>query len=292
METVDAFSIRIFLPDGDPTGLRLVSRSHWAGQLTICPREAFTAHSSRPEFDRTGVYLLTGPSDADPDVPQIYVGEADEIRTRVNQHLKTKDFWDQVVCFTKTDDSLNKADVRSIEAALIARAKEIGRYVVANATVPSPPAPPEAEKADIDAFLAQMLDIIPLLGVMAFTEPPAVEAPPAEEPEFNFIMAGCQGRGRLSPQGFVLIAGSIGRQKETDALSPGYRNLRERLLADGKLERTADGALIVARDVLLPNPTQAAVALYGGQVSGPQRWKDENGRSLADRLATVDDESA
>ena len=288
MQAVDAFSIRIFLPDGDPTGLRVVSRSHWTGQVTLCPREAVLGYSSRPEFERTGVYLLTGPSDEDPDVPQIYVGEADEVRMRLAHHIRTKDFWDQVVCFTKTDDSLNKADVRSLEAALIARAKEVGRYVVANATVPSPPTPTEAERADIDAFLGQMLDIIPLLGVMAFTEEPAVEAPPAEEPELGFTMAGCQGRGRLSPQGFVLIAGSIGRQEQTSTLSPGYRSLRERLIGEGALEPAEDGALVATRDILLPNPTQAAVALYGGQVSGPQHWKDEDGRPLGDLLAEAD----
>ena len=57
------FSLRIFVTDGDPDGLRIVERSNWVGRALVFPRAAWAQPSvtTRPEFQQTGVYLLLGP---------------------------------------------------------------------------------------------------------------------------------------------------------------------------------------------------------------------------------------
>jgi hypothetical protein len=54
------FSIRYFLPDGTPDGMKIVEKSNWIGRAIVCPRGAFLDLKQRPEFRKTGVYLLIG----------------------------------------------------------------------------------------------------------------------------------------------------------------------------------------------------------------------------------------
>src|SRR4051794_18614545 len=79
-------SIRIFLADGLPDGLRVVEKSNWTGRAVVCPRSRFPEAKSRPEFERTGVYVLRGPSEAG-DLPTLYVGEGDPTLPRLEQHF-------------------------------------------------------------------------------------------------------------------------------------------------------------------------------------------------------------
>lgn len=60
------FSLRIFVADGDPDGLRIVQRSNWWGRALVFPRAAWVrpSEANRPELQKTGVYLLLSPPDA------------------------------------------------------------------------------------------------------------------------------------------------------------------------------------------------------------------------------------
>ena len=61
--TARPFSIRMFLPDGDPDGLRLVEKSNWTGVGVVFSRSIYKDVAQRGEFDKPGVYVLVGPSD-------------------------------------------------------------------------------------------------------------------------------------------------------------------------------------------------------------------------------------
>jgi hypothetical protein len=63
MQPMQPFSLRIFVADGDPDGLRIVERSNWVGRALVFPRAAWAQPSvaDRPELQQTGVYLLLGP---------------------------------------------------------------------------------------------------------------------------------------------------------------------------------------------------------------------------------------
>jgi hypothetical protein len=55
MET--PFSLRIFVADGDPDGLRIVDKSNWIGKALVFPRALLPQVKARPELAQTGVYL-------------------------------------------------------------------------------------------------------------------------------------------------------------------------------------------------------------------------------------------
>src|SRR4051794_24098095 len=93
------FSIRIFLPDGTPDGLRLVEKSNWTGRAVVCPRSLFRDAKGRPEFTKAGVYILRGLSETG-DLPLLYVGEGDPAGPRLALHFARKDFWTSLILFT------------------------------------------------------------------------------------------------------------------------------------------------------------------------------------------------
>jgi hypothetical protein len=83
------FTIRIFVPDGDPEGVRIIDRMNWTGLGIVVPREKWADTRRRDEFGRPGVYILVG-YEGDADRPTIYIGQADDLRERVDQHAKAK----------------------------------------------------------------------------------------------------------------------------------------------------------------------------------------------------------
>jgi hypothetical protein len=178
------FTIRIFVPDGDPEGVRVIDRMNWTGLGIIFPREKWPATRHRAEFGRTGVYILSGYRDAEDELPTLYIGEGDVIRNRIESHFQNKEFWDRAIVFTASNNSLNKAHVKWLEYALVERATHAKRSILDNGTAPQEPALSEAERADTEAFLQEVLQILPLVELRAFEKPkPIVRSQPDAETE-------------------------------------------------------------------------------------------------------------
>lgn len=77
----DPFTIRIFVPDGDPDSVQIVDRMNWTGLGIAFPREKWPSIKHRLEFSKTGVYILVGYQDDE--LPTIYVGQGDGIGNRI-----------------------------------------------------------------------------------------------------------------------------------------------------------------------------------------------------------------
>ena len=54
------FSIKLFVPSGDPGDLRVLEKSNWTGVGVVVNRASYKSLSKRSEADRTGVYILVG----------------------------------------------------------------------------------------------------------------------------------------------------------------------------------------------------------------------------------------
>lgn len=106
--TSKPYSLRIFVPGGDPDGLRTIEKSNWNGSGIVIPRALLSEAKARKELIRTGVYILLGPPE-ESGLPRIYVGEGDPIRPRLELHAAKKDFWTSCIAFTSKDEHLNKA---------------------------------------------------------------------------------------------------------------------------------------------------------------------------------------
>ncbi len=269
------FSIDIFLPDGTPDGLKIVEKSNWTGKGVVCPRSLFGDAKKRSEFQKTGIYVLLGPG-AESGLPIAYIGEGDPLRPRLEQHAAKKDFWTTAVLFLSKDENLNKAHVQYLEARLVQLAREAKRCELENGNEPQRPSLSEADVAEVEGFLDEMLLCFPVLGVSIF-EKPAHPTPNALQ---LFIkVKGLNATGYESPQGFVVRAQSAAVTSETPSCAPYLCELRHALHAKGILLRKGD-ALTFTQDYAFDSPSMAAGVVRGANSNGRVEWKTKQGVSL------------
>lgn len=181
----DPFTIRIFVPDGDPEGVRVIDRMNWTGLGLAFRRIDWAKVQKRPEVrGEPGVYILVGYTEQQKDdLPRIYIGHTDDVLQRIQSHYSgsySKEFWDRGVIFVSTNKGLNRAHVSWLEYALIKRAeqaKKEGRCHLDNGNAPQEPPLSEAVKADTRAFLREIFQILPLVGLRVFEIPNALAEP-------------------------------------------------------------------------------------------------------------------
>jgi hypothetical protein len=274
-QTRRGFSIRIYLADGLPDGLRIVEKSNWTGRAVVCPRSRFPEAKARQEFGRTGVYVLRGPS-VSGDLPTLYVGEGDPTRPRLESHYAKKDFWTSLILFTSKDESLNKAHVQYLESRLLALAREAKRCVLDNGNVPQLPSLTEADTAEMDAFLEEMLLIYPLLGLSAF------DMPRVEQSSSTVLFLKSKGivaRGHDEDEGFVVLAGSQAVKDEVPSIQRYLTDMRSGLKERGILVEDGD-FLKLTQDYTFDSPSTAAGVMLGRSANGRTEWQDDQGRTL------------
>ncbi len=274
--TARPFSIRIFCPDGNPVGLRIISKSNWTGCGLVCPRSILPAVKSRKEFSQPGVYVLVGPPE-NSELPKIYVGEGDPVGPRLEQHYANKEFWTWAIFFVSTDGSLNKAHVQHLEARLLYMARQAKRATLDNVNVPQKPALSEAETADAESFLADMLSTFPLLGLAVFEKTVVVKS--SSRHEFKIEAKGIIASGYETPDGFIVLQGSKAVCGEVPSIHHYLSDLRKDLQSQGVMVSQGDH-LAFTQDYLFNSPSTAAGAVQGRSANGRIDWKDNSGRTL------------
>jgi len=271
-------SVRLFLVDGTPQGMRTAEVGNWTGLAVVCPRTDLTRLALRPEVKKTGIYILVGPSETAVSGLAVYVGEGDEVWTRLTSHDINKDFWTYVVLFVSKDENLTKAHVRWLEAALVRELRRAKRAEVQNATGPVGGKLPESDTADMETYLENVTLLLPTLGMNVLTgdttEKGSAPARPGElilELRWDDARAECVVRDGQ----FVVRAGSLARAKEVESLGDGTRALRKSLLEAGVLvpTGTAGNQLRFEQEYAFDSPSAAAGVVTGTGLNGRAAWK-------------------
>jgi len=273
-------SIKIFLPDGNPDGVRIVSKSLWTGITVAAPRSRYPGlrlDEERAELRSPGVYVLVGPTEDLKFESRVYVGESENPQARIDSHLANKDFWNRLVVFTSRGEMLNKATIRYLEAKLLQLAADSKRAELDNGNVPGLPPLSEPDIADAESFLADLLVILPILGVNAF------EAREQTAASNRLRLAGpsAEATGAEAEGGFVVFAGALARTEVVESIPAWAENIRQSLIQTGGLVPVPGGSSYrLPADHVFKSPSAAASALLGRSANGLLEWKDESGQSL------------
>jgi hypothetical protein len=198
------------------------------------------------------------------------------VLSRLDQHAKSKDFWTHAVVFTSKDKNLNKAHVQYLESRLVGLASEAKRSELDNANVPQPPALSEADAADAEVFLADLLLCLPVVGVSFFE---IAKITSARGRELLLKGKGVQGRGIDGAEGFVVRAGSTAVKAEVPSILPYLAGVRRTLVDKGVFVDAGD-VYRLEQDYTFTSPSTAAGVLLGRIANGRAEWKDSSGRSL------------
>jgi predicted GIY-YIG superfamily endonuclease len=227
------------------------------------------------------VYVLAGPDPNDPLSSKVYIGEADNVKTRLVQHNadEAKDFFTRLLVVVSKDENLTKGHARFLESRLIALTQAARRAVLANGTAPDFTLLPEADTADMEFFVEQITLILPVLG-FDFAQPQpsitrSVKSESSSAPVFEMKAVGVTARAVEAEGGFLVLKGSTARASGTQSWET-YKVLRDSLLDQGRLAPSNDpNVLTFAEDVAFASPSAAAAVVYAGNINGRVAWKAE-----------------
>lgn len=274
-------SIRLFLAEGTPDGLWVVEKSNWTGIGLVAARSGYQALRDRAEVAGPGIYVLVGPAESAAHAHRIYIGETDVLRPRLDSHFKNKDFWTRVIVFTSKDANLNKAHVRYLESRLITLARSARRAEVENSAESSLPSLSEADRADMETFLDDMLLLYPVVGLTAFEAPNAAPSREAANEPLHLSGKDTKAVGRETADGFVVLEGSLGRLESVPSIHDFARDLRASLISEGIFVGEG-GHLRLTQDYVFTSPSTAAMVLLGRNANGRVEWRNADGRTLKD----------
>lgn len=275
-------TIKIFLIDGDPNGRMTCELSNWTGKAYKIPRIKVKDCIDRDDLTKTGVYLLLGKDDEGNE--QVYIGEAETILTRLNQHLSSKDFWNEAIVFISKDDNLNKAHIKYLENRLFEIAHFVKRYNVENTITPTQSSISESDKSEMEEFLENIKILVNALGHKLFEgkrENQSLQGNLIQEFTLTNPRENSNAIGHPTSEGFVVYKGSILSNTTTPKIPQSLLRKREELIRTGKVV-LVDNYYQFAEDVVFNSPSQAAGVLLGKSANGLTEWRINAGINLKD----------
>lgn len=272
-------TIQIFLPGGDPRGVRVAEITTRIVQVIEVPRSLLQDFLKMPESDQVAVYFLFGESE-DGAQRKVYIGQTGDLRARLTKHHKEKEFWERALVLISRTNSLTQTHALFLEWHCLQATRKAARYADENGNSGSRPHTPAPLEADCLEIFETGHALLATLGYPLFDPVAKPVAAASADELFYCTGSGANGRGMYTEEGFVVLKGSIGRLKNVASLSgTAGERLRERLLATGAMRAEGD-TVIFERDELFRSPSMAALALMGRTCNGWVDWKTQDGRTL------------
>ncbi len=267
-------TIQIFLPDGNPRGLKIAEITSRTVQAILIPRATLDDAAKRPELSNVGVYFLVGSSDQD-SKPLLYVGEAEECLVRLKQQNKDKDFWTVALAIVSKTKYFTKTHIKYLESFCYEEAGKAGRYKLENPTVPTKPYVSESMEADLFDNYDTIKILVATLGYPIFDH--------ISKPQKKDLLY-CKGKeanahGEYTEDGLVVFSGSVCNLKETESAGIYVKKWRQELIDDGVMEKQGTVYRFM-QDHIFSSPSTAACVVLARRANGWTEWKYEDGRTL------------
>jgi len=284
-------TIRIYLDDGSVSGIRHAEIVNWTGQAVSSPRSKIKEIALWEESKKPGVYFLFG-VDEESGEDAVYIGEAENVFERLQNHLANKDFWNEVVFFTSKDENLTKSHVKYLESRIVHRAKQSARYVVLNGNEPQLPVLPRGDRDAMEEFVANLKILLGVVGYKTLEsivkrKPQIIteqvhqkdESENTDILELLLKVKGINAQAYLTDEGIVVLADSHASKNIKDSLSTGYKKRREQLIQNGILIED-NNEYVFTKNQLFKSPSQAAAIIVGYSINGRHHWQTRNGETL------------
>ena len=233
------------------------------------------------QSSQVGVYFLIGEDTEEGDC-LVYVGQTGDLRARLTAHNQKKDFWERALVMISKTNSLTQTHALFLEWHSLQQIRSAGRFADENGNSgsrPHTPAPLEAECFEVfetGGILVSSLGY-PLFDPVA---KPKQSQEPAEILNLRSPSNGVEAKGLYTAEGFVVLAGSVGRVDTAPSLGETNERWRQRLLDGGVMRPDDQGRLVFPKDHLFKSPSGAAIALLGRTANGWREWKSPKGKTL------------
>lgn len=278
-------TIQIFLPGGDPQGIRVAEITTRIVQVIEVPRSLLSDFLHMQEASQVAMYLLFGHNDDNE--PTVYIGQTGTVKARLADHQRKKDFWERAVVVISKTNSLTQTHALFLEWYCLNACRTAGRYADENGNSGSKPHTPAPLEADCLEIFDTARSLLATLGYPVF-DSLSGESEQQEEPTLFYCKGSeADGTGFYSAQGFVVLKASSGRMDNVASMTPRFASFRAKLVSSGVVEER-DGRYLYLKDHLFSSPSTAAMAIMGRTANGWFEWKDEDGRTLDEAVRQQD----
>jgi hypothetical protein len=274
-----AKTIQIFLPDGNPRGIRIAEITTRIMQVIEVPRSLLSDFLGMPESNQVAVYFLIGAAE-DGSQETVYVGQTGDLDGRLKKHDKEKEFWERALILISRTNSLTQTHTLFLEWYCLQAIRSAKRFQDENGNRGSRPFTPAPLEADCLEIFETGHALLSTLGYPLFDPVAKVQTGDTEPEVFVCTASGANGRGMYTPDGFVVLKGSKGRLEMVPSLAntPNGTN-RLSLIESGVLKPEGEMVVFTA-DHLFRTPSGAAIALLGRTANGWIEWKSHQGQTL------------
>jgi len=268
-------TIQIFLPSGDPSGIRIAEQTTSIIRLIEVPRSNMADFLKMPEAKQVGLYFLVSGDSKD----ELYIGQSGDVGTRLMQHHKNeKKDWERALVLVSLTNNLTQTHVLYMESLSIEKARHCQRYELLNGNGGQKPHTPIPLKADCDEIHEIGSLLLATLGYPIFESLTEQTASTIEQ-TFLCNRSGVQARGIYTNEGMVVLKDSSApfvAKRKTEAR---LIEQRDALLTKGVVSKDAD-RVVFQRDYLFKTPSGASCFLLLGSSNGWVDWKTEQGVTL------------
>jgi hypothetical protein len=270
--------ITIFFEDGDPNGRLFCKLSCTNCEVYKIPRTHLKLCKNQEEFNKIGIYFLFGKDDESRDA--VYIGEAENVFTRLKQHEAEKEFWNEVIFVYSSDGTLDKAKIKYLENNLYNIAKESNRYIIFNKNEPTIAKLTKISENEMNEFIDFIKLIIKPLGYNVF-EPLTIinkEDKTNVFEEFCYKGKDWNASGYRVDGGFIVLKGS----KISNEIRSEVKEVKTKItkLRENNINKINNSVL--TENILFNSPSAASVFVSGSQNNGLTSWKNSDGKTLSE----------
>lgn len=266
-------TIQIYLPDGNPRGIRLADITSRSILATLIPRSMLDTAQKRKELSNVGIYFLVGAEEGED--TRVYVGEAENVFNRLKQHNKKLDFWQKAIVITSKSQEFSKSHVKYLESLCCEEAKRINRFDLENSTAPKRPHVSESVEDDLYDYFETLKVLVSTLGYPIFDEFKI----PSKSEILYLKSKDASATGEQTEDGFIVFKGSKCNLEETKSVRIWVATVRKELLEKNILKKEGN-VYVFTRDYQFRTPSGAGAAVAGRSINGWTAWKYKNGKTL------------
>lgn len=266
--------LEIIYHNGQPDGIRSIRRHLSTMTTYVIPRTLLSESKKLSGINRPGIYYLISEND-DNKIAQIYVGQTRNGVARLDDHNRSKDFWNKAIMFLADNKTFSLDMISGLEAYAISKAHDSKRYKVENSVNP---------KYEIDEYdLPLIEEVYEEIKFIMATQGYKMDNSKVTLNEANTLHTtrnGILSFGVYDGEHFEVLEGSeidINRKCHSATME----KQRQTAISNGDIV-CIDGKYKLTVSVSFTSPSSAGQFVLGGSVNGWLEWKDKDGKTLDD----------
>ena len=258
--------------NGQPDGIRSIRRQLSTMTTYVIPRPLLLEAKKLSGINRPGIYYLISEND-DNKIAQIYIGQTRNGVVRLDDHNRSKDFWNKAIMFLADNKTFSLDMISGLESYAIAKADDSKRYKVENSVNP---------KYEIDEYdLPLIEEVYEEIQFIMATQGYKMDNTKVTLNEANTLHTtrnGITAFGVYDGENFEVLEGSeIDMSRKCHSAT--MEKQRQTALANGNIV-CVDKKYKLTVSVSFTSPSSAGQFVLGGSINGWVEWKDKDEKTL------------